>query len=117
VTPPYDVISPAEQKAFHQLNPYNMIHLELGLRDAGDNAQHNPHTRAAEYLQAWQKERVLIRDAEPAIYYYTLSFSLAPDIRQTRYGFISALRLEDFRTGCVRPMKRLSARSKRSGCN
>jgi uncharacterized protein (DUF1015 family) len=103
VTPPYDVISPSEQKAFHQLNPYNMIHLELGLRDPGDNAQHNPHTRAAEYLQTWQKERILIRESEPVIYCYTLSFSLAPDIRQTRHGFICALRLEDFRTGGVRP--------------
>mgnify|MGYP001063671016 CR=1 FL=1 len=103
VTPPYDVISPAEQKAFHDLNPHNMIHLELGLSDPGDNAQHNPHTRAADYLQAWQEERVLIRETEPVIYYYPLSFSLAPDVRQTRHGFICALRLEDFRSGCVRP--------------
>jgi uncharacterized protein (DUF1015 family) len=102
-TPPYDVISPSEQKAFHRLNPYNMIHLELGLRDAGDNAHNNPHTRAAAHLQNWQREGALIREPEPAIYYYTLSFSLAPDIRQTRHGFICALRLEDFRTGGVRP--------------
>lgn len=30
VIPPYDVISPTEQELFHQISPYNMVHLELG---------------------------------------------------------------------------------------
>ena len=35
VIPPYDVISPEEQKDFHERNPYNFIRLELGMTTAG----------------------------------------------------------------------------------
>jgi uncharacterized protein (DUF1015 family) len=103
VIPPYDVISPTEQDYFHQLNPYNMIYLELGQSTPQDDQQHNQHTRAAAYLQQWQENQVLIRDREPALYYYALDYAVGPQIRKTRYGFICALRLEDFKTGCVRP--------------
>ncbi len=106
VTPPYDVISPEEQDHYHRLNPYNMIYLELGQNMSQDNQQNNAHTRAAGYLQQWQSSKVLIREEQPAIYYYALDYAISPQIRKTRYGFICALRLEDFRTGCVRPHER-----------
>jgi uncharacterized protein (DUF1015 family) len=106
VTPPYDVISPAEQESFHRLSPHNMIHLELGMRHPEDDVQHNAHSRAATQLKQWQEENVLIRESRPAIYYYALDYALSPGLRQTRYGFVCALRLEDFRSGCVRPHER-----------
>ncbi len=103
VIPPYDVISPAEQDHYHRLNPFNMVHLELGQATAEDDERNNAHSRAGAYLLQWQKEQVLIRDNEPAVYYYALDYAVSSQIRKTRYGFICALRLEDFRTGCVRP--------------
>jgi uncharacterized protein (DUF1015 family) len=103
VIPPYDVISPAQQEAFHRMSVYNMVHLELGKRSAEDTVDNNPHTRAARYLGQWQLQQVLLREAQPAIYYYALDYSVGKQIRKTRYGFICALRLEDFRSGCVRP--------------
>lgn len=106
VTPPYDVISPEEQDDYHRLNPHNMIYLELGQNMPQDNPQNNAHTRAAGYLQQWQSSNVLIREEQPAIYYYALDYAIGPQMRKTRYGFICALRLEDFRTGCVRPHER-----------
>ena len=106
VTPPYDVISPEEQDHYHRLNPHNMIYLELGQNMPQDNPQNNAHTRAAGYLQQWQSSNVLIREEQPAIYYYALDYAVSPQIRKTRYGYICALRLEDFRTGCVRPHER-----------
>ncbi|HAA01841.1 MAG TPA: hypothetical protein DCE18_00550, partial [Syntrophobacteraceae bacterium] len=106
VTPPYDVISPEEQDHYHRLNPHNMIYLELGQRTPQDNEENNPHTRAAVYLHQWQSDQVLVREEQPAIYYYTLDYAISPQVRKTRYGFICALRLEDFRTGCVRPHER-----------
>ena len=30
LAPPYDVISPSEQKFYHQLHPYNIIRIILG---------------------------------------------------------------------------------------
>jgi uncharacterized protein (DUF1015 family) len=103
VIPPYDVISPSEQDLYHQLSPYNMVRLELGQRTPQDNELNNPHSRAGAYLREWQEEQVLIRDGEPAVYYYALDYAVSPQLRKTRYGFVCALRLEDFRGGCIRP--------------
>lgn len=106
VIPPYDVISKREQDLFHQKHAHNMIRLELGESTREDSEQNDPHTRAAHYMQDWLKEKVLIRDDQPAIYYYELDYSLSPQTRQTRYGFVCLLRLEDFATGGVRPHER-----------
>jgi uncharacterized protein (DUF1015 family) len=103
VIPPYDVISPAEQELFHRSSAYNMVHLELGKRTPEDNADNNPHTRAGRFLGQWQGQNVLVREAQPTIYYYALDFVVGSQLNKTRYGFICALRLEDFRSGCVRP--------------
>lgn len=106
VIPPYDVISKQEQELFYQRSPYNMIRLELGKSTPEDSEANNPHTRAAAYLKDWMREDVLIRDDQPAIYYYETDYSITPQTRQTRCGYICVLRLEDFTTGGVRPHER-----------
>lgn len=106
VIPPYDVISADEQELFHRISPYNMIHLELGKPTEKDGPDDNPHTRAAEYLNRWQLEGVLARDPTPCIYHYELDYALDSLTRQTRNGFICALKLEDFSRGTVRPHER-----------
>lgn len=103
VIPPYDVISPEQQRAFHETNPYNMVRLELGESLPDDSAKDNAHTRAGEYLRRWQEEAVLIREELPGIYYYELDYPLSADVKQTRYGFVCVLKLEDFSRGSVRP--------------
>jgi uncharacterized protein (DUF1015 family) len=103
VIPPYDVVSAEEQELFHQISPYNMIRLELGLKTSEDTEANNPHTRAARYLRDWQQAKVLIREDQPAFYYYELDYAVAPGSRESRYGLICTLRLEDFSSGFVRP--------------
>ncbi len=101
--PPYDVISPEEQRAFHDSNPYNFIRLELGLPSPEDSAENNPHTRAAACIEKWTAQGVLVRSPEPAIYRYELDYRTENQAVKTRRGFICALRLEDFSSGGVRP--------------
>ena len=36
LAPPYDVISPRQQKKLYEENPYNVIRLELGTDEPGD---------------------------------------------------------------------------------
>ena len=57
VIPPYDVISPEEQRAFHERSPYNFIRLELGLTTPEDTSEDNPHTRAAAWIEQWNVNR------------------------------------------------------------
>lgn len=101
--PPYDVISPEEQELFHRISPYNMVHLELGEARLDDTEANNPHTRAARYLREWQQDAVLIRDDQPALYHYELTYAVTPGVSQTRHGFMCTMRLEDFSSGFVRP--------------
>ena len=37
VCPPYDVISPAKQQYYHDLEPHNLIHILLGKDVPGEN--------------------------------------------------------------------------------
>ena len=106
VIPPYDVISPEEQEDYYRTNPYNMVRLELGQAMPGDGEADNPHTRAAACLEEWCRDGVLVRDDSPAVYYYEMDYSLSPQTRLTRNGFICALRLEEFGAGSVLPHER-----------
>ncbi len=103
VIPPYDVISPQEQKQFHEISPHNMVRLELGMATSHDNEKDNPHARAAGLLDLWTAEGIFLREDVPSIYYYELDYDLPGKPRQTRCGYICALRLEDFKSGRVRP--------------
>lgn len=102
VTEPYDVISPAEQRAYYQSHPYNIIRLILGKQTRRDNNRNNQYTRARKYFSDWQRQSILVRDAKENIYIYTQSF---PHNRRkkTRTGFIALLKLEDFAKNTVLP--------------
>ncbi len=103
VIPPYDVISPEEQTAFHERNPYNMIRLELGAASPEDSDRDNAHTRAAAFMKEWKERGVLVKEDRPAIYYYELDYSNGPGVLKTRKGFLCVLRLEEFSRGGVLP--------------
>ena len=65
--PPYDVISPEEQAAFHDRHPNNVIRLILGRKEATDNALDNPHTRSAIYYRQWMEAGILRQEEQPAL--------------------------------------------------
>lgn len=94
VCPPYDVIDAQGQDAYYQKNPYNTIRLILGKEMAGDNEAENKYTRAAGYLQEWQRRGILIKESAPALYFYEQAFTVA-GARHTRLGFLGLMRLDD----------------------
>ena len=105
VTPPFDVISNAEQEVFYARSSHNVVRLILGKSSAGDTPSHNPHSRAADYLQNWLAERSLVRDTAPAFYLTNLDFTI--DNRPvTRSGLIAAVRLVPFDAGVILPHER-----------
>ena len=55
VTPPYDVIKPAEQEALAARHPHNMVHLILPRALPGDDRLQNRYTRAAALFRQWQQ--------------------------------------------------------------
>src|SRR3989338_4171146 len=90
VCPPYDIISPAQQQYYHDLHPYNFIHILLGRDIPGEDN----YSRAAHLFRDWQKDKILLPDRSPAIYFYSQQYSLRGE-KRIRLGFIARLYLED----------------------
>jgi uncharacterized protein (DUF1015 family) len=105
VAPPYDVISPAEQERLHRKSPYNIVHLILSREGVG-------YDDVARLFATWQREDVLRRDDEPAIYFLSHGFADPDGRRKERLGFVALTRLEDFSSGKIRPHERTLARPK-----
>ncbi len=68
LAPPYDIISPAEQRALYDRHPENIIRLEYGVQSAGDTAEDNRYTRARATLAAWRGAQVLLQEEAPSFY-------------------------------------------------
>jgi len=90
VCPPYDIITASQQQYYHQLNPYNFIHILLGKDIPGEDK----YRRAATILKDWLKNKILIKDNQPAIYFYTQEYKFKGE-KHLRLGFIANLSLKE----------------------
>ncbi|MDA8139822.1 MAG: DUF1015 domain-containing protein [Desulfobacteraceae bacterium] len=111
VAPPYDVISPKEQIAFHERHPNNVIRLILGQVKPEDHSGDNVHLRAGRYFQQWLSEKILVPDAKPTFYLTTVDFSSNGHAYQ-RLGLIGRVRLEPFDKGIILPHERTFSKVK-----
>ncbi|MDD5129930.1 MAG: DUF1015 domain-containing protein [Candidatus Omnitrophica bacterium] len=96
VCPPYDVISPQAQDMFAERSLNNFIHILL----AKDSAADDKYRRAAAIFRTWLKDKVLIQDEQPAVYFYSQQYVIRGE-KKTRLGFISLLRLGDEKGSAV----------------
>jgi uncharacterized protein (DUF1015 family) len=91
--PPYDTISPPDQRRYLGASPHNVIRLDLGEDAPGDDEQDNKYRRAAAWLRAWRDEGVLVPSSRPVYYPYEARFSLHGVERRIR-GLVCAVELE-----------------------
>ena len=121
VAPPYDVISAEGQDTLYARHPENVIRLELGRDQPGDDASCNRYTRAAQHLKDWLKSGTLQRDAEPAIYPYTIEYRHPTgdpsSSSKVMKGFLSLMELEEFGAGTVLPHEVTRAAAKTDRLN
>ncbi|MBV9885479.1 MAG: DUF1015 domain-containing protein, partial [Acidobacteria bacterium] len=107
LTQPYDKISPAMQDKYYAADPHNLIAIEKGRTYPGDTpagvpGEKNVYTRAAEALQHWIREQIVVQDTRPCFYSYTQEYTVpATQQRLTRRGFIGAGKLEEYSAGVV----------------
>jgi uncharacterized protein (DUF1015 family) len=112
VAPPYDVISPADQRRYYQQDPHNVVRLIAGEMHPSDTPQDNKYTRAAGFFQQWLAEGILRRESSPALYVYRHSFIDPIDGKaRERRGILGVVELEPFGTG-VLPHEQTHARAK-----
>ena len=104
ICPPYDVISPADREALLKRSEYGVVRLELP-----DTAN-----EAAQQLHEWRRDGVLVRDAEPGLWWHEQRFTGPDGIDRTRAGFFAAVRLSPYEEGRVRPHERTHAHAKQT---
>jgi uncharacterized protein (DUF1015 family) len=105
VAPPYDVISPEQQKSLYEESPYNIVRLILGLEE-------DRYTSAAENYNRWREEKILIQDPLPAIYLIAQTFRGEDGSKVVRKGFIGACELVDLDKGIVLPHEKTLSKPK-----
>jgi uncharacterized protein (DUF1015 family) len=110
VTPPYDVISPEAQARYYARDPHNIIRLELGRDEPGDDDLDNRYSRAAMTFAEWRRDGVLTQDA-PSLYIYEQEFSEG-ERRVTRLGIQARVRLHPWADGVVLPHERTLTKAK-----
>ena len=111
VTPPYDVISKESQAKYYARNPYNVIRLEFGAEQVGDNTLNNRYTRAAVALAEWRLQAVLCQDALPGYYLYQQLFSQNGQ-QYTRTSLLARVRLEPWSSKIVLPHEHTMSKPK-----
>ena len=102
MAPPYDIVSPELKEELYNKSPHNIIRVDFGKDDDGDNEHRNRYTRASQFLSDWLKEEVLLHDPDPYYYCYEISYELCGEHKKIR-GVLGAVRIEELGTGKVHP--------------
>jgi uncharacterized protein (DUF1015 family) len=100
VAPPYDVIDAAQRRQLAARSPFSVV--EVDLPEGGPD----PYAHAAELLEAWRMQGIVVRDSEPALWALTQTFTGPDGSTRTRHGFFCRVRLTDYGPGLVRPHER-----------
>jgi uncharacterized protein (DUF1015 family) len=112
IAPPYDVISPEQQRALYERNPYNVVRLELAAPEASDPegraGESLRHARAHATLQQWKEEGILRKDSEPAFYLYRQTFQHGGESFERR-SLLANVRLSSWSSGSILPHERTLA--------
>ena len=112
VAPPYDVISPADQRRYYQQDPHNVVRLIAGEVRPSDSPQDNKYTRAAAFFQEWLAKGILRRESSPRLYIYRHEFvDPVSGESRSRLGIIGVIELEAFGRGIL-PHEQTHARAK-----
>ncbi|HEY4845047.1 MAG TPA: DUF1015 domain-containing protein [Candidatus Dormibacteraeota bacterium] len=112
LAPPYDVITPVDQRRYYRQDAHNVVRLIAGEVRPSDTPEDNKYTRAAAFFQQWLRDGILRREASPSLYVYRHQF-VDPVSGQSavRHGILGVAELEPFGRG-VLPHEQTHARAK-----
>lgn len=102
ICPPYDVISPQEQKSYYEVSDYNIIRLEHGLELPEDTEKNNKYTRTRSTFGHWLKDSILQVDSAHNLYIYEQGFSYL-GTKKRRLGLIACVKLEPWERRVIFP--------------
>jgi uncharacterized protein (DUF1015 family) len=95
VSPPYDVISPEQQRALLRRHPRNVVRLDLPSDEPGDPPDER-YRRAARDLAAWRSDGTLRTDRQSSVYPYAEEYVVPGSAEQrVQRGFFARLRVDE----------------------
>lgn len=94
MAPPYDTVSDEERNDYFEADEHNIIRISKGIENETDSSENNVYTRAADYLNKWIEERILVRDDKPALYLYEQRVKYK-NTTFINHGIVSLLELSD----------------------
>lgn len=106
IMPPYDIIKENEVGTYYKRSPYNIIRVDKGSGEENDGDRNNRYTRAADLLDEWIMDGVLLHDREESFYAHTQEYRLPGGGIKEMIGFFAAVKLEEFERKIVLPHER-----------
>ena len=116
MAPPYDIITPEYREALYMQSPYNIVKIDFGKEETGDNETENKYTRARGYLDAWIKEGIFIRSEKPSLYAYEMSYMIH-NVKKHLLGFLCLVKLEELGKGSIYPHECTHSKPKQDRLN
>jgi uncharacterized protein (DUF1015 family) len=107
IMPPYDIIR--DNSRYYESDPHNIIRIDKGSEQPGDNAADNRYTRARLTMDKWLGENILVKGPDRAFYVYSQEYTLPGGKKKKMLGFYAAVRLEEFEKKIVLPHERTHA--------
>lgn len=111
ITPPFDVIDEKAQQRYYERHPYNIIRLELGKAQPGDDTLNNVYTRAAATFSEWRLQGIIQQESQPCYYFYQQRFSYGGQ-SYTRTSLLARVRLEPWEARVVLPHENTLAKAR-----
>jgi uncharacterized protein (DUF1015 family) len=96
IAPPYDVIDDDGRAELAARSPHNVVELDLP----------SSYEAAAQTLDEWRRDGVLVQEGEPAIWALRQDYSAPDGNTRSRRGFFARVRVEDYGAGRIRPHER-----------
>ena len=115
VAPPYDQISPEQQRRLHEMHSHNIVRLTLPMDHPGAveaDVHESKYASAKLVLDHWLAEGSWAPEERPAIYAYHQTYRVA-GAPITRMGFVALGEVTDYARGEVLPHERTHAGPKR----
>jgi len=116
LAPPYDIITPEWRESLYTKSPHNIVRIDFGKEEPGDNETENKYTRAKRFFDVWIKDGILIRNDKPSFYAYEIIYTIH-GVRKRLPGFLCLVKLEELGKGSIYPHECTHSTPKRDRLN
>jgi uncharacterized protein (DUF1015 family) len=116
LAPPYDIITPEGRESLYTKSPHNIVRIDFGKEEPGDNETENKYTRAKRCFDVWIRDGILMRSDKPSFYAYEVIYTIQ-DLQKRLRGFLCLVQLEELGKGSVYPHECTHSRPKQDRLN